>query len=182
MERQGKRAVFADEAVRRAEQIVNGLSYRSPVLVAVSVLMASKLKLTCVQIGQVLGVGKATVVRMNQAFRDEPESDKKNWGGRRRQALTEDEEKEVLAELERRAAKGEVVGAKRVKLRIEQKKGGTVSLQTAYNFLYRAGWRKVVPDKVHPKGDPEKQEEFKKKCFRRPSKWLPPKPQLPAAP
>jgi len=84
MERQGKRAVFADEAVRRAEQIVNGLSYRSPVLVAVSVLMASKLKLTCVQIGQVLGVGKATVVRMNQAFRDEPESDKKNWGGRRR--------------------------------------------------------------------------------------------------
>lgn len=182
MERQGKRAVFTEGTVKRAEQVINDLSYRSPVLVALSVLLASKLKLTCAQIGQVLGVGKATVVRMNQAFREEPQSDKKDWGGRRREVLTLEEEKGVLAELEARAARGEVVGASRVRAHIEQKRGAPVSLQTAYNFLYRAGWRKVVPDRVHPKSDPEKQEEFKKKHSRRPSKWFPPKRQLPAEP
>ena len=181
MERQGKRAIFTEETIKRAEQVLNELSYRSPVLIAVSVLMASKLKLTCVQIGQVLGVGKATVVRMNQKFRTDSTPDKKDWGGRRHQVLTAEEEKVVLAELEGCAAKGEVVGANRVKAHIEQKKGAPVSLQTAYNFLYRAGWRKVVPDKVHPKGNPEKQEEFKKKSSRKPSKWLPPKQRLPAA-
>jgi transposase len=180
MDRQGKRAVFAEETVKRAEQVVNDLSYRDPVLMAVSVLMASKLKLTCVQIGEVLGVSRATVTRMNEASREEHEVEKKEWGGRRRQALTAEQEKETLAELGARAAAGEIVGAAQVKAHIEQKRGAPVSIQTAYNVLYRAGWRKVVPDKIHPKGDPEKQEEFKKKHSRKQSRWLPSKPQAPA--
>jgi transposase len=178
MARQGKRAVFDETTIKRAEKIVDDLSYRSPLLMALSVLMASKLKLTCVQIGQLFGVHSTTVTQMNKAFREEPGCLKKAWGGRRRQVLTEDEEKEVLEELEARAIAGGIVGAAQVKTHIEKKHGSPVSLQTAYNYLYRAGWRKVVPDKVHPKGDPEKQEEFKKKGFRKPSKWLPSKLQV----
>lgn len=177
MSRRGKRAVFKGEVVKRAEDVLNTLAYGSPVLMALSVLLAAKLKLTCEQIGVALGVGEATVVRMNQRFRHTPGDAKSNWGGRRYQALTAEEEKEVLGELETAAARGEVVGAKQVRVAIEERRGKPVSLQTAYNCLARGGWRKVVPDKVHPKQDPEKQEEFKKKCSRRQSRWLPPKLQ-----
>lgn len=179
MTRQGKRAVFEAETIKRAEGILNDVPYNSPIVAAVSVLLAGKLKLTSQQIGTVLGVSEATVIRMNQRFRQKPESKQSTWGGRRHGVLTSEDEAAVLKGLTASAAKGEIVGAKQIKIAIEKRQGKRISLQTAYNCLHRAGWRKVVPDKVHPKADPERQDEFKKKCSRRPSSWLPPKRQSP---
>jgi transposase len=139
------------------------------------------LKLTCEQIGSVLGVGAATVVRMNRRFRTTLGEAKSNWGGRRHQALTAEEEEEVMESLEGAAARGEVLSAKQVKVAIQERRGKPISLQTAYNCLARARWRKVVPNKVHPRQDPEKQEEFKKNSSRRRSRWLPPRLQSPVA-
>ena len=47
-------------------------------------------------------------------------------------------------------------------------------MSTTYRLLARHGWRKVQPDTKHPKGDPVKQDEFKKNC---PKQWLPPTKQ-----
>jgi transposase len=174
MARRGKRAVFAPGVVRRAECVVDTLTYQSLVLQALSVLMTAKLKLTGEQVGMILGVSPATVVRMNRRFRAGADGTANEWGGRRHEALSREDEAEVLAGLAEGAARGEVIGAKQVKAALEERRGGPVCLQTAYNCLARAKWRKVVPSKVHPKQEKEAQEEFKKGASRRRWKWLPP--------
>ena len=40
--------------------------------------------------------------------------------------------------------------------------GRTTALASTYNLLHRHGWRKLAPDKRHPKTDREGQEEWKK--------------------
>ncbi|MDR0250284.1 MAG: winged helix-turn-helix domain-containing protein [Burkholderiales bacterium] len=37
-----------------------------------------------------------------------------------------------------------------------------MALSSVYNLLHRHGWRKLAPDKRHPKSDPQAQEEWKK--------------------
>jgi|APCry1669188910_1035180.scaffolds.fasta_scaffold31126_1 transposase len=175
MGRQGKRAVFDPDVIVRARAVVDSVSYGDQTLAAVSVLMAEVLKLTGEQIGAVLGVSVPTVVRMNERFRKSETSESNNWGGVRHEVLPRDLECEVVAGLEDMAGKGQIVVARQLKLAIEERRGGSISLQTAYNILHRQGWRKVIPDKVHPKSDMEKQETFKKKNFRKRWLWLPPK-------
>jgi len=175
MARRGKRAVFDPEVVRRAESVVGELTYQSRTLQALSVLMGAKLQLTGEQVGMVLGVSPATVVRMNRRFRAGDVGLAGEWGGRRHQALSREDESEVLAALAEDAARGAVIGAKQVKAALEERRGAPMCLQTAYNCLTRWGWRKVAPAKVHPKQDKEAQEEFKKGASQKRWKWLPPK-------
>jgi transposase len=175
MGRQGKRAVFEPDVIVRARTVVDSVSYGDQTLAAVSVLLAEVLKLTGEQIGAVLGVSVPTVVRMNERFRKSETNESNNWGGVRHEVLPMDLECEVMAGLEDMAGKGQIVVARQLKLAIEEKRGSSISLQTAYNILHRQGWRKVMPDKVHPKSDMEKQENFKKKSFRKRWLWLPPK-------
>jgi transposase len=175
MGRRGKRAVFTADIIDQAKALVSGLKHGDPTLAAVSVLMAGVLKLTSAQIASVLSVSIPTVVRMNERFRNSGKREARNWGGTRHEILPKEAEAEVLAGLEERAAKGEVVSAQQVRQAIEEKRGATVSLQTAYNVLRRQGWRKVRPDKAHPKSDMERQEDFKKKTSPTRWLWLPPR-------
>ena len=175
MARRGKRAVFDPEVVRRAESVVGELTYQSATLQALSVLMTAKLHLTGEQVGMVLGISPATVVRMNRRFRVDDAGTAGEWGGRRHQALSREDEAEVLSALAEDAARGAVIDAKQVKSALEERRGGPMCLQTAYNCLARWGWRKVAPAKAHPKQDKEAQEEFKKGASHRHWKWLPPK-------
>ena len=43
-------------------------------------------------------------------------------------------------------------------------------------MLARHGWRKVAPDKIHPKSDPNAQEDWKKNCM---GAWQKKEPDLP---
>jgi len=175
MNRRGKRAVFSNEAIERARSIVGEMKHTEPILMAISALLTGVLHLTGDQVGGILGVSVSTVVRMNKRFRQPADQTRRNcWGGDRRSLLNEEEKREVLAGLEQKARKGEIVVVKSVKEAVEAKCGKQVSVQTVYNLLHNEGWRKVVPDKVHPKADLEAQDEFKKKHSRRPWGWLPP--------
>ena len=168
-----KRAVFDPETISKAKMILDELSYGDTTLMAVSVLMAGVLNLTGQEIGSVLGVSVSTVIRMNERFRGMELGESKRWGGDRRSILSDRDTKEVLSALEDQAAKGHVVVVEQVKAALEEKRGSAISLQTAYNVLHRQGWRKVTPDKEHPKCDPEKQEAFKKKTSHKRYVWLP---------
>ena len=44
--------------------------------------------------------------------------------------------------------------------------GKKLSLSTLYRMLARHGWRKLTPDTVHPQGNPERREDFKKTSHR----------------
>ena len=80
-----------------------------------------------------------------------------------------------LNDLQRKARTGEFnrADAERMneltkrKAALDQQLGRPVALASAYNLLRRHGWRKLVPDKRHPKSDPVAQEDWKKNFARR---------------
>jgi transposase len=88
------------------------------------------------------------------------------WGGRRNELLTEAEEDEFLQQWEDRAGQGGVLTVGPIHEALERRVGRTVAPSTVYRMLARHGWRRVQPDKAHPKRDPEAQEAFKKGASR----------------
>lgn len=176
MEHLGKRSVFNEETIFRARKIIGRLKYDDPIMASISVILAGKLHLTCKEIGYVFGIAKSTVVRMNKRFRQAGVGSRENkWGGDRRSLLKKEQAESVLSSLADAASAGEIVVVQRVKTELEKALGKKMSLQTAYNILQRHEWRKVRPDKEHPKANEAKQKEFQKKRFRMRYIWLPPK-------
>jgi transposase len=83
-------------------------------------------------------------------------------GGRKRQNMSKEEEKAFLAPFLEQASSGSVLVVGQIKAALDQQLGRTVALASAYNLLHRNGWRKLAPDKRHPKSDPASQEDWKK--------------------
>lgn len=83
-------------------------------------------------------------------------------GGRRRSYLTEEEEKVLLSDIEKKAIKGGVVEIGKVHKLFEEKVGGKVAKNTAYRLLHRHGWRKIAPRPYHPKQKADAIDTFKK--------------------
>lgn len=83
-------------------------------------------------------------------------------GGRRRQNMTPEQERELLAPLLERARTGGILVVSQVKVELEAALGRRVALSSVYNLLHRHGWRKLAPDKRHPQSDPVAQEKWKK--------------------
>jgi transposase len=83
-------------------------------------------------------------------------------GGRYREYLTSEEEKELVEEFFERAAKGELVTTRQIKLKYEELVGREVHDTTITRLLQRHLWRKVMPRSEHPKADKKEQEEFLK--------------------
>ena len=83
-------------------------------------------------------------------------------GGRRRQNLSSEQEQAFLEPFLGPASTGNVVVVAAVRQALQERLGRPVALASVYNLLHRHGWRKVVPDKVHPQADPMAQQEWKK--------------------
>jgi transposase len=83
-------------------------------------------------------------------------------GGRKRQNMTVQEERDFLAPFLESAAAGGVLVVGEIKAALDKRLGREVALASAYNLLHRHNWRKLAPDKRHPKSDPLAQQEWKK--------------------
>ena len=83
-------------------------------------------------------------------------------GGRRRENLSADREREVLAPFLARASAGGILVVPQIKAELEAALGRPMALSSVYNLLHRHGWRKLAPDKQHPQSDPAAQEAWKK--------------------
>ena len=83
-------------------------------------------------------------------------------GGRRRQNLTLEEERNLLQEFLYQSELGGILEVSRVKAAYEQAVGHKVPKSTVYRMLARHGWRKIAPRPRHPKSDDTLQAEFKK--------------------
>lgn len=83
-------------------------------------------------------------------------------GGRHRQNMTPEQERELLAPFLDRARTGGILVVGQVKGELEAALGRPLALSSVYNLLHRHGWRKLAPDKRHPQSDPLAQEEWKK--------------------
>ena len=138
-----------------------------------AVLLPALFGATLEQTASVLGVSRATVPRLQAAYRKAQlasPAEARNWGGRRQSLLTEEEETAFLKPWLKSAAAGNLVVVSPIRAALAQRLGQPVKPSVVYRLLARHGWRKVAPDTRHPKSKPEVQEAWKKnspKCWKR---------------
>jgi transposase len=137
-----------------------------------AVLLPALFGATLEQTATVLGMGRATVARLQTTFRKKKlagPDPARNWGGRRQSLLTPEEEDAFLKPWLAKAAAGNLVVVSPIRAALAQRLGQPVKPSVVYRLLARHGWRKVAPDTRHPKSKPEVQEEWKKnsrKCWQ----------------
>lgn len=167
------RRIDAD-MVAKAERVVARTRDIESLRMAQAVLLPAVGHLSLEQTGKVLGVGRATVARLQRRFRKQDETvsePRARWGGRRRALLSLEKERAFLAAWMVRAERGELVVVWPLKAALSQELGRPVRASVVYRLLERHGWRKVAPDTRHPKSDPAVQAEWKKKRYRK--SWRP---------
>jgi len=163
-------AKITEDMVNVSKQIVKEATTARELRAGLSILIPKICSVSNADTAQVLGVGIATVVRMQKRIRDQVEGKppiKGSWGGRRRQNLTPQEEAEFLKPWVEKAERGGVVVVPPIHAALEQRLGRPVAASSVYRMLARHGWRKVEPDTCHPKRDEEAQDEFKKNSLKR---------------
>lgn len=141
---------------------------------AQAILLPALADMTLEQTATALGVGRATVARLQTHFRQQKETDhsvRRSWGGRRRALLSMEEEKAFIAAWQAQAERGELVVLRPLRVALDKKLGRHVKPSVVYRMLARHRWRKVAPDTRHPKADQSLQAEWKKKHF--PKSWQP---------
>jgi transposase len=162
-----------EELVRQAQHAVSNPKDATELRCAQSVLFPAIMGATLEQTAALLGVSRASVPRLQARFRQSMQTGKSppnNWGGRRRELMTFDEEKKFLEPWEQQAKDGGILVVSVIRAALAQHLGRSVKASFVYRLLERHGWRKVAPDTHHPKSDLAAQEEWKKN-FRK--HWRP---------
>jgi transposase len=162
-------------SVKLAQKAVSEATSVEQLRAAQAVLLPAAMNATLEQTAAILGVGRATVARLQGKFRRMgrsrmSERKPRNWGGRRNALLTVAEEKEFLAPWLDQAKNGGLVVVSPMRAALAQRLGKTVKASVVYRLLDRHGWRKVAPDTRHPKSDPKAQAAWKKNS---PKHWQP---------
>ena len=186
MSKPGPKTKISTAQYACASAVIGQLPYRHKFVVAMAVLLEHDTNLSQATIGRLLGLSVAAVKR---TVASAPAVDNPNkactaahWGGDRRSKIPAAQCLTVLHGIELQAARGEFVTVEGILTALEKAAQVKLTLQTVYNLLSRHGWRKIRPDKLHPKNDPAKVEEFKKKLSGRPYVWLSPALQQTIAP
>lgn len=132
---------------------------------AQAVLLPAMLDVSLEDTAAALGVGRATVPRLQARLRRRlinPSHANAPWGGRRRMSMSIEREREFLAPWVRQSVEGGILVVAPLRAALAQELGHAVAASVVYRLLARHGWRKVAPDTRHPKSDPAAQEEWKK--------------------
>lgn len=132
-----------------------------------SVVLAADFMFSTENVAQALMISRATVFRYRQELKDifsGQQDPRENWGGRRYNILSQEEEQAFFNKWQEVSLKGELIDVKDIHNDLIKTVGRPIALSSTYNLLHRNNWRKLKPDTRHPKGDPAAREEFKKKC------------------
>jgi hypothetical protein len=159
------------EEIQRAKQLRDQATTVADYRKALSVILSAELQLDADQIADLLGMSRRTVFRNRDRIRNQGDTSKTSWGGRRHCTMTIEEERDFLAQWVAKATVGGVLTVPPIHAALVERLGRDLPMSTTYRLLARHGWRKVQPDTKHPKSDPAMQEEFKKNF---PKQWQPP--------
>jgi transposase len=161
---------------QRVVEHAKGLATRAQTIedlrCAQAVLLPALLNATLEQTAAVLGMGRASVGRYQAKVRrrlTHPAQLDAQWGGRRRAAMSLQQEREFLEPWAEQSADGGMLIIAPLRAALAQRLGRSVTHSVVYRLLARHDWRKVAPDTRHPKSDPSVQEEWKKnsqKCWQ----------------
>lgn len=117
------------------------------------------------QVAATLGISKGWACQLRMRFIQSgglPAESKPKRGGRRRENMSKKEEADFLAPFFDKAAHGGILIVSEIKRALDKRMGRETALASTYNLLHRHNWRKLAPDKRHPKTDVEAQLEWKK--------------------
>jgi transposase len=166
-----RKAQIQEEEISRAKQLRDAAKSIADFRKALSVILAAELDLDADRTADILGTSRRTVFRHRDNIRNQEDTSPRPRGGRRHCCMSIDEEREFLSQWEAKASEGGVLTVPPIHAALIKRLDYDAPMSTTYRLLARHGWRKVQPDNKHPKGDPVKQDEFKKNC---PKRWLPP--------
>jgi transposase len=161
------------KVVEHAKGLVERATTADELRMAQAVLLPALLGATLEQAATALGVGRATVVRYQAKVRrrlTHPTELDPQWGGRRHELMSLEEEREFLRPWVELSMDGGMLIVGPLRAALAQRLGRPVTHSVVYRMLARHGWRKVAPDTRHPKSDPAEQERWKKNS---PGCWLP---------
>ena len=159
-------------AIKRARAAVACAQDADELRCAQAILLPALAGATLEETAALLGVGRASVPRLQARFRQRSAAVKaapRNWGGRRRALLTWKEEEKFLAPWVEQAKEGRMLVVSSLRAAFAQNIGRPVAATVVYRLLERHGWRKVAPDTRHPAANPKAQEDWKKnsrKCWQ----------------
>lgn len=159
--------------VAKARQVVARTADIEQLRAAQAVLLPAVASATLEQTAAILGVGRATVARLQQRFGQSvrPAAARRpRWGGRRKALLSIEEEAQFLAPWAEQAKQAGVLVLSPIRAALAQRLGRPVAASVVWRLLARHGWRKVAPDTRHPKSDLLAQQAWKKNS---PKRWLP---------
>ena len=162
--------------VEHARRLAAGAQTLEDLRCAQAVLLPALLNATLEQTAEALGVGRASVGRYQAKVRSRllhPAKLDAQWGGRRRAAMSEEQESKFLEPWAEQSSDGGMLIIGPLRAALAQRLGRPVTHSVVYRLLARHGWRKVAPDTRHPKSDASVQEEWKKnsqKCWQPASK------------
>jgi transposase len=123
---------------------------------ALAVLLPAKVGLTLQETADLLGVGTASINRLQTRLHVSRTSSSglRNWGGRRKSLLTPQEEIDFLKPWAEQAQAAGLLVLSPIRAALAQRVGHAVKPSVVWRLLARHGWRKVAPDTKHPKNDP----------------------------
>ena len=158
------RTASGHDFIDKAKELLTKAKTAKELRQAQALILPLEFNLSLDQTSAVIGVSKSWVCQLrNEFIRSNGKiEDKKPHGGRRRENLSLEQEAVFLAPFIEKAKVGGILVVSEIKEALQVRLGRTVALASAYNLLHRHDWRKLVPDKRHPKSDPEAQEAFKK--------------------
>ena len=159
--------------VSKAQAIVAQTTDIRQLKAAQAVLLPAVTGTTLEQTASLLGVGRASVHRLQQQFRQNLQTasqPRQKWGGRRRALLSGEEEETLLAPWVEPARQAGVLVVSPLRAALAERLGRKIAPSVVYRLLARHGWRKVAPDTRHPRCDPAAQAEWKKDS---PKRWQP---------
>lgn len=158
--------------VAKATRTVKATQNLNDFKAALAVLLPVKVGLTLEETANLLGVGTASVNRMQIRLdvSRTSASDRRNWGGRRKSLLSPQEEVDFLKPWAEQARDAGLLVLSPIRAALAQRVGHPVKASVVWRLLARHGWRKVAPDTKHPKNDPRIMAAWKKNSRKL---WLP---------
>ncbi len=155
--------------VKQAQLLASRTDDIQELRMAQAVLLPALGQMTLKAAAKVIGVGRATVARLQTRFRRRKGSAPPT--PRRRALMKLEEEQAFLSAWKPKAEQGQLVVVTPLQVALEEKLGRRVKASVVYRLLDRHHWRKVAPDTRHPKTQPSLQDEWEKK--RCPKSWRP---------
>jgi transposase len=155
----------AKELLKKAKTVED---LRAAQAIALPLMLGLSLEQTAMVIGRSVGATCTMRNRFVRVLSGERKATRSKREMRNRAKASLAREAQILDEVLSEAKTGGVVIVPPLKPAIEAKLGQTLALSTVYQMLARHGWRKLVPDKTHPKADPAAREDWKKNS---PNAW-----------